>query len=273
MKVLFHDVDGCLNATDGEPLPFSTSPFTDTQSTLLRRLAAAVDASPIDRLVLNTGRSLHDTLNVAEQLNTSKLSHLVVEHGAIYYDMSTDTRLDAGSHAHSDDDDLATALASQSTVEAMLDWYATTGRQALKDRTGVDFAPQAKDANLTVVIHESLPGEALIDTLRELIEGHNLTWLDHLVFHHSSSEGYVDVMSLVSKATGVEIVKRMHPGQTVETFAVGNGLNDLPMLRAVDYPICPNNADDEVREFCTNAGGEISPHSYIEASIDWVSRL
>ena len=90
---------------------------------------------------------------------------------------------------------------------------------------------------------------------------------DKFVYHWSRPERFIDVMGLMDKGLGVELVHEFL--QPSHTFAIGNGLNDLAMLRTVDHPICPANAEREVIEYC-RANGSVSSHSFIAALQDFL---
>ena len=76
-------------------------------------------------------------------------------------------------------------------------------------------------------------------------------------------------MSSIDKADGIRrVTSAVQPAEPIHTIAVGNGLNDLPMLEAADTPLCPANADATVIQAC--AHGVVSPHAYVDATIAWL---
>jgi len=87
MKIIFHDVDGCLNADGDTPIPIGGEQFSPNQTTKLKELGRKLDDSSIDQLVINTGRSMAETLPIVEIIASDKLQYVVAEHGAIYLDI------------------------------------------------------------------------------------------------------------------------------------------------------------------------------------------
>ena len=85
-RVVFQDIDGCLNAPSG-PLPDGPgqSP-TAEQARLLREIGRAMDDSRVSEVVLNTGRSLNAMDFVIEALGSQKLRYTLSEHGAVGFD-------------------------------------------------------------------------------------------------------------------------------------------------------------------------------------------
>ena len=81
-KILFHDVDGCLNTPDGASLPFEAAQLQPIQRNALSQLGEVLDKSDIDVMVLNTGRSIAASIFLAEAINSQKLKYIVAEHGA-----------------------------------------------------------------------------------------------------------------------------------------------------------------------------------------------
>ncbi len=99
--------------------------------------------------------------------------------------------------------------------------------------------------------------------------------IDDLVFHHNDTDGYVDVMGPLDKGDGVELITSLFsstqvPSAAINTIAVGNGLNDMPMLQAAEIPVCPANAEPEVKAYCRNHPGVVSDYEFIHATLDWL---
>ena len=86
MEILFHDVDGCLNADSSADIPRGGDSFTPEQLRKLAQLGRSLDASSVDLMAINTGRSMADTVDLVAAINSTKLGYLVAEHGAEVYD-------------------------------------------------------------------------------------------------------------------------------------------------------------------------------------------
>ena len=96
MKIVFHDVDGCLNADANTPISIGGEQLPPIQKEKLTELGRKFDASSIDHLVINTGRSIQDTLSVVEHIACDKLQYIVGEHGAAFYDVQNGKVVEPG---------------------------------------------------------------------------------------------------------------------------------------------------------------------------------
>ncbi|MFT6876547.1 MAG: hydroxymethylpyrimidine pyrophosphatase-like HAD family hydrolase, partial [Granulosicoccus sp.] len=151
MKILFHDVDGCLNTPDGLEIPRGDKHFSTQLSQILRALGQALDASTIDLMVINTGRSLEDTMMLANAIQSTKLQYLIAEHGAVIFDVDNNQPLNWKSTRHTKD--------NKDPLEQILDfmqWYKETGFSVLADRLGTSLIVDNKIANLTLGIPPSI---------------------------------------------------------------------------------------------------------------------
>lgn len=261
MEILFHDVDGCLNTPDGAEVPRVGQNFTNDQSSAFQRLAKALDSSRIDLMAINTGRSLQDTLLLAASIDSKKLRFLVAEHGAVIFDLERQQSLDWNS---TDSNPLETIL-------AFMEWYKVDGHTVLTKRVGRDLKINEKQANLTLEIPDSIDCELVFEQLQQLVKIDSPFDDRELVFHNSIADGFIDVMSNIDKGDGIDIVCQQLGALNATTIAVGNGLNDLPMLQKADLCICPANSEPEVKDYCRQSGGIVSTHSYIDATLAWLA--
>ena len=266
MKILFHDVDGCLNTPDGAQIPLANQYFSAQQSEHLQALGKALDASMIDIMAINTGRSLEDTKPLVNSISSTKLKYLIAEHGAVIFDIDNDKTLKWHStrHASNNSDPLEKIL-------AFIQWYKVTGGSILAVRLGANLVVLEKIANLTVKIPPSIDCHHVFEQLQQLVRDDSPFEYKDFVFHNSVADGFIDVMSKIDKGDGIEIVCN-HLGKKQSTIiAVGNGLNDMPMLEKAHVCLCPANSEPEVKDFCQNAKGINSKYSFIEATLNWLS--
>ena len=266
-KILFHDVDGCLNTPDGASLPFEASQLQPIQRNALGQLGEVLDKSDIDVMVLNTGRSIAATIFLAKAINSQKLKYIVAEHGAAGYSMDESSHLDLVHHAK-DIPHLHTAYSSLEKIPVLMKWYEEEGSDLLARNIGHHVVASPKKANLTLRVPDEVCGDDMQEHLHRLIKQHAPTGGDYLVYHHSVSDGYLDVMADVDKGDGVQLIRHLESTQQIRTYAIGNGSNDLPMFRHVDVCICPSNSDEAVVEFCETNNGLISQHRFIGATLD-----
>lgn len=267
MKILFHDVDGCLNADINTPVPMADEPVPSVQSARLRELGRQLDLSSVDLMVLNTGRSLADTLLVADMINSSKLRYIVAEHGAVYHDLRSGSEFVP-------EGDIAGNL---ELIIEFVQWYREAGSETLNEKFGMEIPIIEKVANLTLDTRVGLDVLTVFNELKNLVKNDSPFAQDQFVFHYSKPDGYVDVLGRIDKSDGVvaisSLVNSTDPsGRQCETAAVGNGINDLPMLRAVDVPVCPANSEQQVLAYCgSHDCGIVSTSSFIRATLDWIN--
>ena len=269
--ILFHDVDGCLNTPDGASLPFESAQLMPFQRNALGELGEVLDESDIDVMVLNTGRSIAASIFLAEAINSQKLKYIIAEHGAAGFSMDELKNLDLVEYAQ-DLPHLHTAYSSLEKIPVLMEWYEKDGAKLLARKIGHHVGASPKKANLTLRVPEGVCGEEMQEHLRRLIEQHAPVGREYLVYHHSVSDGYLDVMVEVDKGDGVQLIRHLESIQEVRTYAIGNGSNDLPMFRHVDVCICPSNSDASVFEFCKANNGLISQHRFIGATLDMLGK-
>ncbi|MFT4714286.1 MAG: hydroxymethylpyrimidine pyrophosphatase-like HAD family hydrolase, partial [Candidatus Azotimanducaceae bacterium] len=271
-KILFHDVDGCLNTADGAALPFEFAQLLTSQKDALRALGVSLDDSDIDIMVLNTGRSLEATIFIAEAIGSVKLRYVIAEHGALGYSMLDKNDLDFAYHARSVPQ-LGSAYATVNKIESLVNWYVSEGANLLANEIGHMVVASSKRANLTLKIPDGFSGDNMMMVVRKLIETRSPVAGDKLVYHHSASDGYLDVMAEVDKGDAVQIICHLESQRSLHTYAVGNGTNDLPMFRQVDSCVGPSNSDDLLLSYLKQNGGLISEHSFIDATLSLLKTL
>lgn len=265
-KILFHDVDGCLNTPDGAALPFERAQLLPSQIDKLCALGESLDDSDIDIMVLNTGRSMAATIFIAEAINSTKLRYVIAEHGALGYSTHDDKYLDFAYHARFVPQ-LRNVYATVNKMGALVNWYEREGTCLLANEIDHVITASPKRANLTLKIPEGYSGASMMRIVRKLIETHSPVASDKLVYHHSVSEGYVDVMAEVDKGDAVQIICHLESQSALNTYAVGNGENDLPMFKQVEVCVGPSNSDDLLLSYLEENGGTISEHPFIDATL------
>jgi len=129
-----------------------------------------------------------------------------------------------------------------------------------------------KVANLTLDARNGLDSEEIYITLQDVVKSNAPFDSNQLVFHHSAADGYVDVMGQINKSDGVNVVTSLLAQKTnsiknINSIAIGNGLNDMPMLEVATIPVCPRNAEPEVRALCQSRSGVVSEYGFIDATL------
>lgn len=274
--ILFQDIDGCLNTEDGAELGFDDASLSAAQANALRNLGRAIDDSPVEQVVLNTGRGWPATAYIGPAIASSKLRYALVEHGAQLWDLHNHTLVDLDElAARSKHPRALAALASTRRITGLIDWFADRGAVQLSSLLKFDGVLQVKadkTLNLTFAVPPQVDGDAAVDQLRLLVDRETSFAADGLIYHYSRSNRFIDVMGTMDKGLGVHLTVDYLAGEMSRTAAIGDGLNDLPMLEAVAVPVCPANAEPAVQDLCERRGYR-SAASWIGAGHAWLDQF
>lgn len=259
--ILFHDIDGCMNAECGNPLPMGGRPLSALQIKRLAELGQAFDNSLIDIVVLNTGRSLQDTLTIAKALQCTSLRYLAAEHGACIVEYPSLTSIEWTGEKRR----------QLELIGDLVNWFEQQGLVQLSAQLGTEARMLNKTLNVTIETPDSISGEELTDRLKHFIDSCTPFDLSGFVFHNSAFDGYVDIMPQIHKGDAVEKIQQSFPH--VQTVALGNGLNDLPMMSVADICVCPRNAESDVIDHVRNNSGYFATNPFIDGSFEWLHQL
>jgi len=275
-KVLFHDADGCLNLTNGLDLADTAGSLSAAEIEALNHLGQRIDASPLEHLVINTGRSWAATRFICSAIASPKLSYALVEHGAELWDVVADCPVDLHAVAsESANAQAVSALASTEKVSGLIRWFEEAGRSQLCEELGYSGVIEPtldKNYNLTFLLPLEMDGDRAVATLRKLIATQPEFVDEPFVYHHSRWNRYLDVMGSMDKGIGLSLTMHYLGFDVAQSAAIGDGLNDMPMLQTAGVPICPTNAEAAVRELCRD-NGYVSSSAYIGATYDWLALL
>jgi len=265
MKIVFHDIDGCLNADANTPIPIGNERLSQNQLAKLKELGRKLDVSSIDHLVINTGRAMDETLSVVNGIASKKLQYVIAEHGAVYRDVINNKCIYPLGH-------MAEKL---ELIVSFISWYRETGAKILNERVGTEVPILGKAANLTLDARNGLDSQHIYDVLKTMVKSDAPFDYNQLIFHHSKPDGFVDVMGKIDKGNGIEVISSLiskleNPAETIRSIAIGNGLNDMSMLEVATIPVCPRNSEHEVRNFCRSRSGVVSEFEYIDATLHWL---
>ena len=273
VRVVFQDIDGCMNTPDAADLsPGPEGGLSAQQAELLGEIVRAIDASPVDAVVLNTGRTRAAVGYIADALASEKTRYWLTEHGAYGYDVATGEALDLPAICEAAGlSELADRYGSLSRIASVIDWYDRIGGRRLEDRLGLPLPALRKAANLTLGVPESLTSAELIRALEEVLAESPEVDSQGLVYHHN--EYYVDVVSQVGKGDGALLMLDLLGIAKSEALAAGDGLNDLSMFEVLERGFCPANAAPALKQLCRDKGGVVSDHAYGAGTIDLYRRL
>lgn len=226
------DVDGTVLGYDG-----SLSPAVRAAVHGVRAGGAQV--------VLATGRSLHAARPVAVQLGVDG-GYLVCSNGAVVADLEGGplqvVTFDASAPVRFFVDQVPDALLA---VEELGVGYRVTGEFPAGELTGAIRVVPAEallDGPVTRLVVRWPDGDR--DRLLRLAKAAGLHGVDYVIGYTA----WLDVMPAgVSKASGLEDVRRRLGTPPEATLAVGDGYNDVEMLRWAAYGVAMGQAPFDVR--------------------------
>ena len=274
VRVLFHDIDGCLNPEDGSQFVSGEEHrrLTAEQKSMLARISAAIDASSVEKVILATGRRLLDTLFIAEELATSKLRYVLSETGAVAYDLIQDAPIDLVAVAEeSRRPELGAPFEDLSEVQELIHWYNSGGEEVLAEKIGSEIHQIPKETLLTLHVPPSATGSSLVEDLKQVLRMETSIQQGRLRFYHN--DFHVDITSPIDKGTGAEILLEMLNVPTSDAAMVGDGLNDVAAFEVCGHGFCPANAAEALKTVCQERGGVVLEETYGTASIEVFRRL
>jgi hydroxymethylpyrimidine pyrophosphatase-like HAD family hydrolase len=273
-KLVFHDIDGCLNSSDGAEFSSGADGrLTPNQEFALENLGAECDRLQI-HLVLNTGRNLKDSLHIAKGLKCNGLQFALLEHGAYAWDFRLQQEVDLGQIArHQGDVARSQRYESLKLMEDLLCWYRSEGRIFLSQRLQNE-APQAleKKFNLSLEVPVGGTPQALMENLKYVVSMYYPNaQAGQLQYCHSHF--FVDILGPIHKADGAFILARHLECSPQDCLVVGDGMNDMDMFSQWPQVLCPANAYSPLKELCHRVGGTVSSHAYSEATLKHLALL
>lgn len=276
IKVIFQDVDGCLNPEDGEHFSAEPNPpLSSKQIAMLQSINAALDASSVEYLIINTGRPYNLIQTLLEHLPSSKARYVLLEHACVLYDREAGAYLDCAQLAsHYGLDDLATRYLQVENIHRLTEWYHAEGQQALEAHYKTPLPALEKVGNFSFEIPNQVDGEELLDRVESMAREH-LTegYTDRLQFLRS--DRYIDVLPGIHKLDGIHLMVTHLGVDLDQALAVGDYLNDLPVFEEFHRVMCPANAHPRIQALARSKGpcGLISEASYGASLLDLFCRL
>ena len=207
--ILFHDVDGCLNSLDGGPIGFTEEAMSDGLAAELANLGELLDLSDVEHFIINTGRCWDDTEYLCKAIKSTKTRYALVEHGSSLWDVQSGKQIELLSLSKDLGLEHATAaLATIERVQELIIWYRSGGNKLLASAIKVNKPLELhgnQSANLTIPVPKDRDGDAVMAAFEKIIlDQHELAG-DSFTYHHSRSDGFIDVMGTVDKGLGVEL--------------------------------------------------------------------
>lgn len=266
-RVVFQDIDGCLDMA-GKPLPDGAgqSPSAE-QARMLREIGRAIDASSVSEVVLNTGRGLAAMDFVVAELASQKVRYLLAEHGAVAFDVATESTIPLDAIARrSGPPERAARYAQLEPIRSAIDWYNAHGEEQLSALFELALPALPKAANLTLMIPQGVRPKAVLSALEAAIATQGAIDSSEFVYH--SSDLYVDVLGTVDKGDGALLLLEELGCDPSLAIAMGDGTNDIAMFEVLGSGYCPANAANELKQVCQSRAGVISSRHHGEAALE-----
>lgn len=274
-KLVFQDIDGCLNPISGEDFPpGGVGLLSDEQADMLKRLGQAMDASSLDHIVINTGRNTEDTTYIQKALRSKKARYAILEHSAYAWDYEKNSKVDLADLAKLQQrQDMSERYAVLPKIKDLIHWYRKDGRDWLLKK-GIHARDCInKEANLSIAIPEGQNGQSMIDHLKEaLSEVYPPDFFKQLHFCYSNF--FVDVIGPILKSDGAYVMAEHLSIQQEDCFVIGDSLNDIDLFEAFpERGLCPGNAHNTIKELCSKLNHEISDLTFGEACLKFYRSL
>lgn len=273
IRILFQDVDGCLNPSNGEHLTADPDGALSTQQIdMLSAINAAIDASSLEYWVINTGRYWPIFKIIASYLPTPKLRYFLFEHVCVLYDRKLDRNLDLISIANSCQlPELSKRYANLNTMQQLLEWYDVKGQVFMEAIYGCSMQRLDKLANLSFEIPPNVDGDQVLATVENKIR-QNFSTTDYAQLGFCRSDRFIDILPGIHKLDGIDLVCAYLNTPQEHTLAMGDYLNDLAIFESFPYVLCPANAHPRIIELTLQKGadGHVSKYSYGAALLSFL---
>lgn len=271
IKIIFQDVDGCLNPADGEAFGVAVDwEPSASQVKMLETIDAAVEASSVEHFVINTGRPWPLVRHLAKHFKTPKVRYFLLEHACVLYDRERDAFIDCAELAERCGlDELAARYRNLGIIETLFDWYRTSGQAQMEAHYNADLTPLEKIGNLSFVIPEGVDGDAMLERIESLaraqLEAREVDQLEFL-----RSDNYVDILPGIHKLDGIHLLTAHFDVDLDHALAVGDYLNDLPVFESFSRVLCPANAHPRIKALTQSKGacGHVSSLPYGAALLE-----
>ena len=274
-RIIFQDIDGCLNPADGEHFSVTPGePPSPRQAEMLAEINAAVDASSVEHFILNSGRPWNLVQEIAAHLPTRKARYVLLEHACVLYDREAGDYLDAAElAAQCGLDDLHARYRQVENIHRLFDWYRDQGQVLLEERYQCALPALDKVGNLSIAIPDSLDGEEFLAAIESLARSQlDAGTVEPLQFLRS--DRYIDILPGIHKLDGIHLLTTHLQVELDEALAVGDFLNDLPIFEGFPHVMCPANAHAQILSLTRSKGahGHVSDKAYGPSLIDFLQK-
>lgn len=271
IRIVFHDIDGCLNPPSGESfVAGEVGHLSHEQEKTLENFNSCIENSPIEHLVLNTGRNYFDTAFISKKITTKKLKFLLLEHAAYAWDVQNQHEVDLADIATKFKDNILVKRYEElKSIQTLMAWFQKTGKELFENKYNIDLTVLEKKANLSMEMPSGCHPEDILDQLKELIQ----TEFPNEEFHYCYSHAFLDILGNIHKSDGAVLMCKLFNLNPIQSLVIGDGMNDLDIFEKFPNLLCPHNAHTKIIEHCNTKKGIVSEFKYAQASIDYLNTL
>ncbi|MEM8868710.1 MAG: HAD hydrolase family protein [Verrucomicrobiota bacterium] len=276
LKIVFQDVDGCLNPEEGEHFGVAIGfTLSAQQIEMLGTINQAIDASSLEHFVINTGRFWPILEPIAAHLPSAKLRYFICEHACVIYDRVTGQNLDLVPLAQRYGlTELAARYENLAVMRALLNWYDAEGCAAMEARYESAMPRLDKVGNLSFAIPESANGDEVLEAIEAMIR-RAFTPEVQAKFEYCRSDQFIDILPGIHKLDGLKLMLAHLDLGEPNALAVGDYLNDLAIFENFDRVMCPANAHERIQSLTRTkcAGSYVSSERYGAATLELLKSL
>lgn len=276
LKVIFQDIDGCLNPSDGEHFSVIEGEMpSPNQARMLDSINQAVEDSPIEHFIINSGRPLSMVHPLLTHLQTPKARYVLLEHACVLFDREADAYLDCAQlAAQCGLNDLATRYSQVEKIHLLFDWYRAHGQSSLEAHYQAALPALNKVGNLSFHIPVHVDGDELLQRIESLARAKLAPeHLEHLQFLRS--DRYIDILPGFHKLDGIHLLAAHLNVNLGHALAIGDFLNDLSVFEEFHRVLCPSNAHPRIKALTRTKGsdGHVSEKAYGLALLDYLQSM
>lgn len=154
----------------------------------------------------------------------------------------------------------------KAVIQEFIEWKRELSKQEqdIKNRFAFANLRQIKDRTcmLTYEFDSDIANE-LYSFLQEFMPENIKNSIDNQILKVLFSENSLDIMPNLNKGDAVEFISKKYGIDKNEILAIGDSSHsDIDLLKAAGFMACPDNADEELKEFVLSSGkGFIAPNN------------
>ena len=274
INIIFQDIDGCLNPSDGLEYPIFSTKFEPSHIKTMTDLKKCLDQSNITTVIINSGRTKEYMKFLFEGMG-DKVTYALLENGALLYSREKDKYIDIAEELKDKDPILAEKFKQINYIDEIKKWFERFGRQIMKEQYRDDFITLKKEANLSF----RNPLKEDIEEVKIFFKKSYLSYLQKnfslkevqkkmRILQFTNSDHYIDVLAGINKMDGVLATMKILNLKIENCLAIGDFTNDLEVFYQFPNLACPNNAHFLIQAEVQKKSGYLSPFKYARGTMD-----